>query len=67
MLALSPIELRYAQSKDHAARVYYDRKRAEGKNYRSAFRCVKRRLATVVYYRLCETQHRLDARLTVAA
>jgi len=55
------------QSKDHVGRVYYDRKRAEGKNYRSAFRCLKLRLATVVYYRLREAQPRLDASLNVAA
>lgn len=34
---------------DHAGRVYYDRKRAEGKTHREALRCLKRRLATVVF------------------
>jgi transposase len=33
----------------HAGKVYYDRKRSEGKTHREAMRCLKRRLATVVF------------------
>jgi hypothetical protein len=45
----------------HAGSLYYRRKRAEGKTHRSALRCLKRQLATVVYYRLREAQLRQDA------
>lgn len=37
---------------DHPGRVYYDRKRAEGKTHRAALRALKRQLATIVYFRL---------------
>jgi transposase len=33
----------------HAGKIYYDRKRAEGKTHREAMRCLKRRLAPVVF------------------
>ena len=33
----------------HAGKVYYDRKRSEGKTHREAMRCLKRRLAAVVF------------------
>jgi transposase len=36
----------------HPGRVYYDRKRAEGKTHRAALRALKRQLATITYYRL---------------
>lgn len=36
----------------HAGRNYYDRKRAEGKSHLAAMRCLKRTLATIVFYRL---------------
>lgn len=36
----------------HAGRQYYDRKRTEGKTHLAAMRCLKRTLATVVFYRL---------------
>lgn len=42
------------RTKGHVGRQYYDRKRAEGKNHNSAMRALKRRLATIVYYRLKE-------------
>ena len=42
------------RTKEHVGRQYYDRKRAEGKNHNSAMRALKRRLATIVYYRLKE-------------
>ncbi len=45
-------------SNDHPGRIYYDRKRSEGKTGRSALRALKRTLATIVYYRLrlCQTR-----------
>lgn len=33
-------------------RIYYERKRAEGKTHNSAMRALKRRLATIICYRL---------------
>jgi transposase len=46
-------------TKEHPGRRYYERKRAEGKTHLSAMRCLKRQLATVVYYRLSAVQDRL--------
>jgi transposase len=43
----------------HPGRLYYERKRAEGKTHLAAMRCLKRQLATVVYYRLSAIQARL--------
>jgi len=40
----------------HAGKVYYDRKRSEGKTHREAMRCLKRRLATVVFRALKSAQ-----------
>lgn len=40
----------------HAGKVYYDRKRAEGKTHREAMRCLKRRLAAVVFRTLRSAQ-----------
>ena len=40
------------RKRDHDGRKYYDRKRAEGKTHLAAMRCLKRTLATIVYYRL---------------
>lgn len=37
------------RSAGHAGKAYYDRKRAEGKTHREALRCLKRRLASVVF------------------
>lgn len=48
-------------TKAHPGRQYYERKRAEGKTHPSAMRCLKRQLATVVYYRLSAIQDRLAA------
>lgn len=44
-------------------RAYYDRKRAAGKGHREAMRCLKRRLATVIYRTLVADQqlHELAA------
>ena len=46
-------------TKEHPGRQYYERKRVEGKTHPSAMRCLKRQLATVVYYRLSAVQYRL--------
>jgi len=45
----------------HGGRLYYDRKRSEGKTHPAAMRCLKRQLATVVYYRLVATQQLITA------
>jgi transposase len=37
------------RTEGHAGKIYYDRKRAEGKTHREAMRSLKRRLATVVF------------------
>jgi transposase len=44
----------------HPGRQYYDRKRAEGKTHLGAMRCLKRTLATVIFYRLREVHRRLE-------
>lgn len=49
------------RSEGHIGKSYYDRKRAEGKTEREALRCLKRRLATVIFRTLCSAQaHRLE-------
>jgi transposase len=45
----------------HAGREYYERKRAEGKTHLAAMRCLKRQLATVVYYRLKAVQRTIES------
>jgi transposase len=46
-----------SQVRFHApARAYYQRKRAVGKGHREAMRCLKRRLATVIYRHLAADQ-----------
>jgi transposase len=42
----------------HVGKLYYDRKRAEGKTHREAMRCLKRRLAAVVFRTLRTAQAR---------
>lgn len=37
------------RSEGHQGKTYYDRKRSEGKTHREAMRCLKRRLAAVVF------------------
>ena len=37
------------RTEGHVGKIYYDRKRAEGKTHREAMRCLKRRVAVVVY------------------
>jgi len=46
---------------DHPGRVYYDRKRTEGKTHLGAMRCLKRTLATIIFYRLRAVHRRLEA------
>jgi transposase len=49
------------REKTHAGRIYYDRKRTEGKTHRAALRALKRQLTTVVHYRLQVTRDRLGS------
>jgi transposase len=44
----------------HPGRHYYDRKRGEGKTHLAALRCLKRVLATVVFFRLRQVAEGLD-------
>jgi transposase len=65
---LYSIALVQLRSHDHAGRKYFDRKRSEGKSSKAALRCLKRQLATVVYYRLIAAQPRLlDGLAPIAA
>ena len=57
---LHVIALAQVAAKAHPGRLYYERKRAEGKTHFAAMRCLKRQLATVVYYRLSAVQRLLD-------
>jgi transposase len=52
---LHVIALAQVRARHHAGRLYYERKRREGKTHRAALRSLKRQLATVVYYRLQAT------------
>ncbi len=49
LYVIAMVQIRFAA---HPGRVYYQRKLQEGKTPRVALRALKRRLATVVYYRL---------------
>jgi transposase len=64
---LYSIALVQLRSDDHPGRKYYDRKRGEGKSAKAAIRCLKRQLATVVYYRLVSAQKRLAVEITSVA
>jgi hypothetical protein len=45
----------FTQLREHEpARVYVERKRAEGKTWKEAMRCLKRHLANVVYRAMLE-------------
>lgn len=57
---LHVIAMTQVRTPAHPGRLYYERKRSEGKAHRAALRCLKRQLATVVYYRLLAVQRRLD-------
>jgi transposase len=46
------IALTQIRSEGHVGKVYYDRKRTEGKAHRTALRALKRQLATVIFLRL---------------
>ena len=59
---LHVIAMTQVRTASHPGRLYYERKRAEGKAHRPALRCLKRQLATVVYYRLLAAERRLDGR-----
>jgi transposase len=43
------------RSDGHIGKIYYDRKRTEGKTHRAAMRCLKRKLANVVFHSLKAT------------
>jgi transposase len=64
---LHNIALTQLRSPTQPGRIYYDRKRAEGKSHRAAMRSLKRQLATVVYYRLRATPVVGDAAAARAA
>ena len=53
---LHNIALTQLRSSEQPGRIYYDRKRVEGKSHRAAMRALKRQLATVVFYRLRASQ-----------
>jgi len=53
---LHNVALTQLRCAEQPGRVYYDRKRAEGKSHRAALRALKRQLATVVFYRLRASQ-----------
>jgi hypothetical protein len=46
---------------DTDGKAYYQRKRQAGKNHREALRCLKRRLADVVYRTLVQDAETLSA------
>jgi transposase len=46
------------RTEGHLGKIYYDRKRAEGKTHREALRCLKRRLAAVIFRSLKAAQGR---------
>lgn len=49
---LHVIALNQIRAAGHPGKIYYDRKRAEGKTARAALRCLKRHLSDLVYYHL---------------
>jgi len=61
---LHVIALVQLSKSDHAGRLYYDRKRAEGKTSRAALRALKRKLTVVVYYRLIAAAQRFTPSLS---
>jgi transposase len=61
---LHVIALVQLSKQDHAGRIYYDRKRSEGKTSRAALRALKRKLTVVVYYRIVAAASRLDTALS---
>jgi len=63
------IAMTQIRSEGHAGKIYYERKRSEGKAHRTAIRALKRQLATVVFLRLKEaaTSLNLSASRLIAA
>ncbi|MBC5803457.1 MAG: IS110 family transposase [Candidatus Eremiobacteraeota bacterium] len=61
------IALIQVRTPGHLGRAHYERKRSEGKSTRAAMRSLKRRLATVVYYRLRTCQARIEAQSVLLA
>lgn len=55
------------RTEGHLGKAYYDRKRAEGKTRREALRCLKRRLASVIFRTLRSAEERRRALPMVAA
>jgi len=55
------------RTEGHVGKVYYDRERSEGKTHREALRCLKRRLATIVFRSLRAAQARRGAIPTTIA
>ncbi len=62
---LHTIAMIQAHKADHPGKIYYDRKRAEGKNNLAALRSLKRQLATVVYYRLRSAYGRMHPQVEI--
>lgn len=60
---LHSIAIHQMRADGHPSRVYYERKRNEGKTQRAALRALKRRLSVVVYYRLVAAAGRYTAGL----
>ena len=60
---LHVIALVQLSQRDHAGRLYYDRKRLEGKTARAALRALKRKLTVVVYYRIVAAAKRFESDL----
>lgn len=56
---LHQIAVSQIRRRDHVGRLYFERKLSEGKTPKQARRCLKRRLATVIYYKLTEAQREL--------
>ncbi len=64
------IAMAQVRAREHVGRRYYERKRTEGKTHLAAMRCLKRQLATIVFYRLCSVAAVLNppgAELRIAA
>ncbi len=59
---LHSIAIHQLRAEAHPSRLYYERKRSEGKTQREALRALKRRLSVVVYYRLLAVTSRYVAK-----
>jgi transposase len=65
--ALHRVAITQLRLTDSLGRAYYDKKLAEGKSKTEALRCLKRRLARIVFNRLTTDHHRHTACLPAAA